>query len=267
MSVPAVDLHCHLDLYPDPVDAARRCGASGAYVLSVTTTPKAWRGTAALAKGHDRIRTALGLHPQIAHERIGELPLFDALLPQTRYVGEIGLDGSPECKPHWREQTRVLDHVLTSSAKAGGRILSIHSRRAATEVLDMLARHPDAGVPVLHWFSGTKAELRRAADMGCWFSVGPAMMMGKRGLDLLAAMPRYRVLTETDGPFAAVDGRPLFPGEVSPACDAMAACWGVTADDVLAEILVTFRRLSESEVGGPSATSPDPTAHRHEGLS
>ena len=42
--------------------------------------------------------------------------------------------------------------------------------------MDVLARHSDAGVPVLHWFSGTKAELQRAVAMGCWFSVGPAMV-------------------------------------------------------------------------------------------
>jgi TatD DNase family protein len=251
VSTPVVDLHCHLDLYPDPVGAARRCAESGAYILSVTTTPKAWRGTAALAKGHDRIRTALGLHPQLAHERIGELPLFDALLPETRYVGEVGLDGGPECKPHWREQVRVLDHVLATSARAGGRILSIHSRRAATEVLDAIARYPDAGVPVLHWFSGTKTELQRAVAMGCWFSVGPAMVTGKRGRDLLAAMPRDRVLTETDGPFAAIGGRPLSPGEVTPACEALAACWGISVDEATAMALTAFRNLVSSSVGGP----------------
>lgn len=253
MTAPDVDLHCHLDLYPDPVGVARRCAHSGAYVLSVTTTPKAWRGTAALAKGHDRIRTALGLHPQIAHERIGELPLFDALLPETRYVGEIGLDGGPECKPHWREQASVLDHVLSAAATAGGRILSLHSRRAAAEVLDALARRPDAGVPVLHWFSGSMGELRRAADMGCWFSVGPAMVASKRGRDLVAAMPRERVLTETDGPFAAVGGKPLGPGDVGRARDALAACWGVSPNEAGATVLAAFRRLAASPVGGPAA--------------
>ena len=253
MSAPAVDLHCHLDLDPDPVTVARSCVESGTYVLSMTTTPKAWRGTTALAKGHDRIRTALGLHPQIAHERAGELPLFDALLPETRYVGEVGLDGSRECKPHWREQVRVFEHVLAASTQAGGRILSIHSRRAAAEVLDALARHPDAGIPVLHWFSGTKTELRRAVEMGCWFSVGPAMVLGKRGRDLLTAMPRDRVLTETDGPFATINGQPLCPGEVTSALDALAACWGVTPDEAAATVVAAFRRLVSSKVGGATA--------------
>ncbi|MBF0304650.1 MAG: TatD family hydrolase [Alphaproteobacteria bacterium] len=253
MRIPAVDLHCHLDLYPDPVAIARCCAEAETYVLSVTTTPKAWHGTVALAKGYSRIRTALGLHPQIAHERVGELALFDALLPETRYVGEIGLDGSPECKPYWREQVRVVDHILSASAQAGGRILSIHSRRATTAVLDALARHPDAGVPVLHWFSGTKAELHRAVSMGCWFSVGPAMAAGKRGRDLIAAMPQDRVLTETDGPFAAVKGRALGPGEVAVACETLAACWGTGIDEAAAEVLATFRKLALSPVGGATS--------------
>lgn len=252
MNAPLVDLHCHLDLYPDPVRVVRRCAEAGAYVLSVTTTPKAWRGTVALAKGSTRIRTALGLHPQLAHERIGELPLFEALLPETRYVGETGLDGGPESKPHWREQIRAFDQILSASAKAGGRILSLHSRRAATEVLDALARHPDAGIPVLHWFSGTRAELQRATEMGCWFSVGPAMLAGKRGRDLLAAMPRDRVLTETDGPFGMVDDKPLQPAEVSAACVVLAECWRIPFDEAASSVVVSFRNLVSSPIGGPS---------------
>lgn len=251
MMTPAVDLHCHLDLYPNPVLAVELCGKADTYVLSVTTTPKAWRGTAKLAQGYGRIKTALGLHPQIAHERIGELGLFDALLTETRYVGEVGLDGSLECKQHWREQVSVFDHILRSSARAGGRIMTLHSRCAASDVLDALARNPDAGVPVLHWFSGTKAELQRAVDMGCWFSVGPAMVIGKRGRDLVSAMPRNRVLTETDGPFAAVGGKALDPGNVGKAQNALAACWGVDAAEAAAIVLASFRTLAGSRIGGP----------------
>lgn len=255
MTVPFVDFHCHLDLYPDPTLVTKRCGELGTYLLSVTTTPKAWRKTAKLADGYVRIRTALGLHPQIAHERIGELPLFDALLSETRYVGEVGLDGSPEYKQHWREQVRVLDHVLASSSKAGGRIISIHSRRSAAFVLDELARYPDAGVPVFHWFSGTKAELGRAINMGCWFSVGPAMVLGKRGRDLVAAMPKNRILTETDGPFASINGAPLNPGDVGLAQEALASCWQTDQEEAAAIVVENFRALMASNLGGPNPNS------------
>ena len=88
-----IDFHVHLDLYPRPHATALECIARNLYVLSVTTTPSAWAGTATLTKGAQKMRTALGLHPQIAHERKAELGLFEELLPQVRYVGEIGLDG------------------------------------------------------------------------------------------------------------------------------------------------------------------------------
>jgi 7-cyano-7-deazaguanine synthase in queuosine biosynthesis len=90
-----IDFHCHLDLYLDRSAVRDECARRGVYVMSVTTTPSAWRGTSALAGNAARIRTALGLHPQLAHERRSELGLFDALLPKARYVGEIGLDGAP----------------------------------------------------------------------------------------------------------------------------------------------------------------------------
>src|ERR1700741_2594809 len=87
-----IDFHCHLDLYPDPHAVRDECARRGLYVLSVTTTPSAWNGTFALSRDAPRIRTALGLHPQLAYERHSELDLFESLIAETRYVGEIGLD-------------------------------------------------------------------------------------------------------------------------------------------------------------------------------
>lgn len=225
-----IDLHCHLDLYKEPRAVAATCAERGLYVLSVTTTPSAWHGTAALARGTERIRTALGLHPQLAHERRAELPLFDKLLPQTRYVGEIGLDGTPECRPFWDTQLAVFDHVLNACAQAGGRILSIHSRRASAAVLDRLEAHAGAGPAVLHWFSGSRRDLDRAVGLGCWFSVGPAMLRGERGRSLAALMPRDRVLTESDGPFAHVDGAPLMPWQIDEAIRQLAALWALSPE-------------------------------------
>lgn len=197
-----IDFHCHLDLYPDPRRLAEQCASRGLYVLSVTTTPSAWYGTSAVAAGLSRVRTALGLHPQIAHECKHELGLFEQILPETHYVGEVGLDGGPDFERYWPDQVLVFDRILQACTVAGGRILSIHSRRAASAVLDHLDKNRHAGAFVLHWFSGNQRELARAIELGCWFSVGPAMLVGERGRSLISRMPRDRILTETDGPFA-----------------------------------------------------------------
>lgn len=227
-----IDFHCHLDLYPEPHAVTEAAMSSGAYILSVTNTPSAWSGTNALAAGSRRIRTALGLHPALAHERRHELDLFDRLVGQTRYVGEVGLDGSPELKVHAGVQEEVFCHILRTCSRSGGRILSIHSRRAAGPVLDLLRAEPDAGVPILHWFSGSAAELKRAIDQGCWFSIGPAMVRGRRGASLAASMPRDRVLPETDGPFVESGDRPLLPGETGEVVAHLSKAWGEAAASV-----------------------------------
>ncbi len=227
-----IDFHCHLDLYPDPTAVRDECVKRSTYILSVTTTPSAWKGTSALATDGKRIRTALGLHPQLAHERHSELALFDTLLQETRYVGEIGLDGAPEFRPHWQTQVAVFEHILSKCSESGGRIMSIHSRRASGAVLDFLDKFPRAGAPVLHWFSGSFRDLDRAIKLGCWFSVGPAMLAGEKGRALVTRMPRERVLTESDGPFAQVNGVALMPWDVGRAVQDLGVIWALRTDEV-----------------------------------
>ncbi|EKQ6416338.1 TPA: TatD family hydrolase [Pseudomonas aeruginosa] len=218
-----IDMHCHLDLYPDPFKVAEECRQRGTYVLSVTTTPKAWEGTCRLAEGSPRIQTALGLHPQISHQRHQELALFDALLPNTKYVGEIGLDGGSGFKEHWEIQLKVFRHILNSVNQAGGRIMTIHSRASAAAVLDELTGID--GVPILHWFTGTKSQLKKAIDIGCWFSVGPGMLSTKKGVELVSMMPQNKILTETDGPFAKYKGNPLMPWQCDIAVNILSSMW------------------------------------------
>ncbi len=241
-----IDFHCHLDLYPDPYGIARDCIARNLQVLSVTNTPSAWEGTEAITGRSDRIWTALGLHPQIAHERKGELELFNKLLPRTRYVGEIGLDGAPEFKRHWIDQAMVFSQILDSCVRVGGRILSIHSRLAATPVLNALEKHPGAGTPILHWFSGNQRELERAVKHGCWFSINLAMLTGKKGRSLAAGMPRDRVLTESDGPFSQVDGWVALPWDIERAITVLAELWAEPIDEVNNQVISNARHFLNS---------------------
>lgn len=220
-----IDFHCHLDLYSNPVDVSRQCAERGLYVLSVTTVPSAFLKTRDLAQSNPRIRTALGLHPQIAHERHAELAQFEHLIESADYVGEIGLDGAPEFRSSWEIQSRVFQRCLEITAAAGGRVMSLHTRRSATAVLDALEKVPGAGTPVLHWFSGTNRELDRAVGMGCWFSVGPGMLRSENGRRLASRIPRERLLIESDGPFVQLYNRAIWPWEAAEAIDWLAGAW------------------------------------------
>jgi len=220
-----IDFHCHIDLYDDPVAVVRECASRHISVLSVTNTPSAWERSSELAAEATRIQTALGLHPQLAAQRKSEIPLFERLLPRARYVGEVGLDGSPACKGYWSDQVAVFQQILVLCERAGGRVLSVHSRLSVSHVLDLLEMHLSAGTAVLHWFSGTQAELSRAAKLGCWFSVNPTMLATAKGRQIAAQIPRDRILTESDGPFARIGGRPALPWDTRDALSILAELW------------------------------------------
>lgn len=238
-----IDFHCHLDLYQNPEKVIKECEDQRIYVLSVTNTPSAWKHTSFLASNSKRIRTALGLHPQLAKERIHELQLFEELIPEAKYLGEIGLDGSPECKNFWSEQTKVFEKILELSSSSGGRIMTIHSRNAASEVLNCLSKHPNSGVPFLHWFSGSQQELYRAIDFGCWFSIGPPMVSSIKGRQIISKIPKDRILPESDGPFTSIKNKQTHPLDVLVVYQVLTEIWNEPIDIVENRIFTNFKKL------------------------
>jgi len=246
-----IDFHCHLDLYESSAEVVQQCIAKRMYVLTVTTTPTAWAGTSALVGGAERIRVGLGLHPELARERRRELDLFDRLLPDARYVGEIGLDGSPGFHEQWQDQLAVFEHILSSCRAAGGRVMSIHSRRAVGSVLERIEACRGAGVPVLHWYSGNYRDLERAVNLGCWFSVGPSMAFSKNGQALISRMPSDRILTESDGPFVTFSGRSVMPWDVDIVIAKLAELWDISRDAVEARLRSNLQHLLRSDLAEP----------------
>ena len=53
---------------------------------------------------------------------------------------------------------------------------------------------------IFHWFSGSSAQLKRARELGCFFSVNAFMLQTKRGREYAKAIPLDRLLIETDLP-------------------------------------------------------------------
>jgi TatD DNase family protein len=239
------DMHCHVDLFPDYVGVVREATAQNVCILAVTTTPKAFRGNLDRLKGFSNVRVALGLHPQLAHIRSTELSMWERLVSETAFVGEVGLDGSPGYRQYASVQLSVFKRILHICRNRGGKILTVHSRGAATEVIASLGDCRDCGLPILHWFTGTKAELEMANRLDCWFSVGPAMLQKQSGVQRVLAMPRGRILLETDAPFGKVNGQVLKPLAVLDALAKLAIVWGVDVAEAEGQIRGNQRRICE----------------------
>ena len=253
-----IDFHCHIDLYPDPRAVLREVVERGCFVLAVTTTPLAVEGTRKIIGDTARVRVAVGLHPELVAARSQEVGLLCDLIGSSRCVGESGLDGTPRLRDSLEQQRRVFNRVLRTCEDSGGRIMSIHSRGAALEVLDALEAHPRSGAAVLHWYSGTIRQLQRAIDRGCWFSVGPAMLDGKKGRRLVEMMPPSRVLTETDGPFTRKHRgqEALYPWDVETVVADLARLWGSSMAETSERLLSNLRQLVSGPEGA-SIASPD----------
>lgn len=229
-----VDFHCHLDLYPDHAGAVGAADAAGVFTLAVTTTPRAWPRNHELALRTKHVRAALGLHPQLVAERESEVDLWDQYLSQTRYVGEVGLDAGPRFFKSLDAQKRVFQHVLRRCAEAGDKIITVHSIRSAKSVLDQVEANlpPGRGKIVLHWFTGTKSEAKRALDLGCFFSINAGMLGSERHAPMVQVLPLDRMLTETDGPFTRTGNRPSQPADVAAVVEGLGRLHGLAASDI-----------------------------------
>jgi TatD DNase family protein len=189
------------------------------------------------------------MHPEIVGKKAEERALLISCIAQARFVGEVGLDGSFQHKANIALQESILRDLLSECERVGGRILSIHSRNAASRVLDLLEQHCQRSIPVLHWFSGTVQETRRAVDMGCWFSVGPSMIRGAKGRAILSELPIERVLSETDGPFGINSSRPFMPWEALSIAEIVASTWGTTQEGVCSQVKRNLASLLSGKMG------------------
>lgn len=238
-----IDFHCHLDLYPKPSTVIAEAARRRLYVLAVTTTPRAFEGNQLLVGDHKRIRVAVGLHPELVNDRHREVEDVIETMKRTRYVGEVGLDGSPDHRESLGLQRKVLARIFQGCREQGGKIVSLHSRSAVTAVLDEIQGAGAIGTPILHWFSGSEAECARAVEMGCWFSVGPAMLASAKGRRLASMLPKDRVLPETDGPFGQREGKALMPWDSALVHRDLAEIWGMEEDKVAERLIGNLRRL------------------------
>lgn len=238
-----MDFHCHLDLYPNARQVYADTLVKNEFTWLVTTSPRAYVATSKILLPTKQLVVTPGLHPEVADRKAAELDLLLAQLETVKAVGEVGLDGSARFKQHYPLQHRIFSAVIARCEALGGRILSVHSRAASTEVLNCFELHSGFGVAVLHWFTDSPSSLRRAASLGCWFSVGPAMLASANGRNLASLMPRERVVPESDGPFGKIAGSPLMPWDADNITSVLSMLWNLPSDDVAEMLRANGRRL------------------------
>jgi TatD DNase family protein len=244
-----VDAHVHLGRYPDPTRMLARVESAGIACVTVTDTPAEYHEARPGLRRPPLVDVALGVHPLHAAELEPEgLARFDELVDGCAWVGEVGLDGSPEGVPTLPAQRNAFARVLAHPS-IRDKVLTVHSRGAEDEVIAALS---EAGVTaVLHWYRGSLEDARAALEAGMRFSINPAMVSSSSGRRLIAALPPERVLTETDGPYTSVGRRPSEPADVRLVLGALAERWGVDVEAAARQV-----RDNLVALGGPGTPRP-----------
>jgi TatD DNase family protein len=240
-----VDLHCHLDLSPCPEAEISEVDRLGIKTLTVTTTPRAWPHNKKLVAKANHVRAALGFHPELAIEEKDQIELWKLYAEETRYIGEVGLDGRKQNRHFFNDQVSIFEQILRTCHSMGDKIISVHSAGAVKEVLDLLESTQVLNncKVILHWFTGNLSTSNRAAGLGCYFSFNSPMLLSNTGQKSLLSLPKGKLLTETDSPFTKVKGRILKPKDVHEIVYLLSSNLGMEYNATLEMVWKNFQSL------------------------
>jgi TatD DNase family protein len=225
------DSHAHLDACEEPADVlVERARAAGVTrVVTIGTGIDSCRAALAISEAHDEVYAALGVDPHRAAaqdaRRLDELRELLAH-PKAVAVGETGLD-TVRRFASLTDQRRLFDAQLALADELALPVV-IHSREAEAETADALGGF--RGRVILHCFS-SPGLLPVALERGYYVSfAGNATYPKATELrETAAAVPRDRILVETDSPYLSpqpVRGRPNEPAHVVHTVAALAEARG-----------------------------------------
>lgn len=201
MGIPALDCHAHVS--PEVTDKEIE-RLRNAVVFSVTRSLKEAERVVGRTDSH--LVWGCGTHPGLSSAIQGYDPdKFSSLVSKFALVGEVGLDRKAG---HLDKQSDVLRSILRI-VKDEPVLVTIHSAGCVEQTLEIIAEQPHPGL-ILHWFKGSRGQIKEATALGCYFSVNAAM-----SAEALDSIPIERMLPETDYPFAKRAGGGVLPGDTS----------------------------------------------------
>lgn len=203
------DTHFHLDLFNNEmINLAKDIEKNKIYTIAVTNLPPLY---IELNKklNFRYIRPALGFHPELINEYKKFIPIMWKILPEAKYIGEVGLDFQTNTKGK-KDQIFFFETLIEKCDQLGGKIITIHSRKSSEEVISIIGENFN-GKYILHWFSGNMKSLEKAINNGAYFSINYSMIKSAQGRKIISRVPENKILIETDGPFIKYGKKPFTP--------------------------------------------------------
>jgi len=207
-----VDTHCHLD-FPDFSEereavVARAIAAGVTRMVTISTRIRRFEAIAAIAEAFDPVYCSVGTHPHNAGEERGigaDAIVALAEHPKVVAIGEAGLDYHYDKAPRDAQAEGFRIHI--DAARRTGLPLVIHARAADDDVASILEDEAGKGAfPfILHCFSSGRGLAEAGVRLGGFVSFSGILTFRNSAelRDIARAIPRDRLLVETDAPYLA----------------------------------------------------------------
>lgn len=237
------DTHAHYDHARFDLDRRELLASLPHNGISLVLNPgydmPSSRTAVGLAEDYPYIYASVGFHPHDSKNmQDGDLARLETLTrhPKVVAVGEIGLDYHYDFSPRGVQKQRFEEQMRL--ARSVGLPVIVHQREAAADTMEVLRAYRDVS-GVVHCYSGSLEMAKELFDMGWYVSFTGVVTYknARKSHEVLCAMPRDRLLLETDAPYMAPEpfrGKRCSSLYLPQIAEAVAALWGIDAEEVAA---------------------------------
>lgn len=249
-----IDSHCHLsELSEDELaQILQRAHENNVEILIAIGAGYGFEDnlkTLSLAKAHENIFCALGMHPHDAKDVTEEnFEILKTLISENKKVvavGEVGLDYHYMHSP--RDTQREVLEKFAGLATELQKPIMIHDRDAQFECVEIL-KNIGISQGVAHCFTGTKELAKKYLDLGFFISFSGIITFKKADVlkDVVKFVPLDKMLIETDSPFLAPEpfrGKKNEPAHVKFVAQKIAEIKGLAFAEVARQTSENVKRL------------------------
>lgn len=205
------DTHCHLnheEFYSEAdkyLDEAKKSRVDK--FLVVGYDKESSFKAVELAEKHIEIYAAVGFHPTEIDVSESDFQSVMSLLkhPKVVALGEIGLDYHWVKEKAQREKQKQYFIRQIDFANKNDKPISVHSRDADQDTLDILKNNPLKEGGIMHCFSGSVESAKEIIKLNFLIGLGGPVtfLNAKKPKEVAKEIPLDKLVIETDAPYLA----------------------------------------------------------------
>ena len=235
-----IDSHAHLmdEMYEKDVENVIQNAINNGIekIINIGYSKETSIKAVELAEKYEFIYAVVGMHPDECNKKV-DISFIKELAKNKKVVaiGEIGLDYHYEGYNKEMQKKYFIEQI--NLANELNLPVSIHSRDADMDMLEILKQNKIKNNFVMHCFSSSVEILKEVLKLGAYISIaGPVTFKNARSLiDVVKLVPQDKLMIETDCPYLSPEpnrGKRNEPANVKYTAEKIANLRGITVEEL-----------------------------------